>query len=373
MPSRRAAKFGVKPLTKVEKVLNVSICVISGIAAGLAVVELYSQGFPVIGRDVVAALRTGTPFSGIGLTALFLQPLFYQMVDITNWQRIAAFEKDRYPNDAGQGGRAAAFWRFWQLYAAEAPLMWLFLCMFGALAAISTAAPGGAGALANFVGQMAAQDNFVAATALALLVVAVLAMALLTMSSLFSASLAAIRYDLLPAIWPEGAAAAPAMLAAATAAMAPTAATADTATAAEKAPEEAAAQARARLRTIVAGAGLCLLIVAAFHVADDNLRITTGNSFLALLFAFSCIQLAFAPLVLGPLVGRPSGGYGTVSADWALVILGASAAVGVAAIVLYAMTGYEPWLWTAVPACLGTGALLFAAARIWPGKAAQAA
>ena len=296
--------FGAKTLRMLEKILNVTISVFSGLAAGLAILELYTEGFPAIGQNVTAALRTGTSLSGLALTALFLQPLLYPIVDITNWQRIAAYEKDRSSLDVEPGGRAAAFTGFWRLYAAESPLMWLLLCMFGAVAVVSTAVPGGPGALGNFVKELAAQPDLVSASAMSLFLVSVLAMALSTMNSLFSASLAAVRYDVLPAIWPE-----PASIQAQALdiglARAPGAAAQ---------AELTEVEARARWRTVAAGAGLTVAIAAAYYVAGEYLQVTlTSSAFLALLFAFSCIQLAFVPLVLGPLIARPDARSGTVS------------------------------------------------------------
>jgi hypothetical protein len=79
--------------------------------------------------------------------------------------------------------------------------------------------------------------------------------------------------------------------------------------------------------------------------------------------ALGCAQLALAPLVLGPLVGRKRGGAGSVSAGWALAILGLGAASGFAAVAVHLATGAEAWLWAAVPACLASGLALFAVAR----------
>jgi hypothetical protein len=114
----------------------------------------------------------------------------------------------------------------------------------------------------------------------------------------------------------------------------------------------------------MAGGGLYLvMIVAGFLIADAYLQISFASSeFLALLFAFYCAQLSFVPLVLAPVMG------GTVSARWALVILGVSAVMGLFAVTIYVATRNESWLWAAVPACLGSGFLLFVTARRWPGK-----
>src|SRR5262249_39529960 len=173
--------------------------------------------------------------------------------------------------------------------------------------------------------------------AMSLLLVGALAMASSTMSALFSASLCTFRYDILPSLWPEPA----------------------------SGGTQAFAEATATRRTVVAGAGLCLVILLASYLIGEHLGITfTSSKFFGLVFAFSCAQLAFVPLVLGPLTDRTGESRGAVGPEWALGILGCGAAMGVAAVAVYFATGQEPWLWAAVPACLATGAGLFAIARL---------
>src|SRR5262249_60234829 len=94
----------------------------------------------------------------------------------------------------------------------------------------------------------------------------------------------------------------------------------------------------------------------------------TSREFLGLLFALCCAQLSFAPLLLGPLIGRRSARVATVSSGWALVILAGGTAVGLIAVALYASTGREPWLWAAVPACLASGLVLFMLAQLLAGE-----
>jgi hypothetical protein len=76
--------------------------------------------------------------------------------------------------------------------------------------------------------------------------------------------------------------------------------------------------------------------------------------------------------VLGPFIAgrRENSAAGSVPSGWALAILGAGAAAGVGAVFVYAATGSEPWLWAAVPACLVTGVVLFALARLRPARTA---
>src|SRR5215470_9869850 len=331
---------GARLFRRFEKILNACISVCAAWVIVLAAMELYSEGLPAIARESAAALQTGTRLSGMGLAALLLLPLFHPVVDMSNWQRLAAFEKDARDIEPSQ--RPAIFRGILRVYAVETSLMSLFMCMFGVIAAVAMATPGGADAIEAFIRELAAEENAMASAALALLLVSVFAIALSTMSSLFSASLCTVRYDVLPAFWPER--------------------------------TSAAAQAGegATRRLVMAGGGLYLvLIVVGFLIADAYLQISFASSeFLALLFAFYCGQLAFVPLVLGPVMGRTSAGFATVSSRWALVILGVSAVMGLLAVMIYVATRNESWLWAAVPACLGSGFLLFVMARRWPGKAA---
>jgi peptidoglycan/LPS O-acetylase OafA/YrhL len=123
---------------------------------------------------------------------------------------------------------------------------------------------------------------------------------------------------------------------------------------------------------ILIGSGLCLLMLAAFVIFDAQFTIDfSGGGFIALVVAFCCAQLSLAPLVLGPLFGSKAEGVGGVSPGWALAILCISAAAGLAVVAIYFATGNEPWLWAAIPACIGSGWLLFAIARLRPPEAAS--
>jgi hypothetical protein len=115
------------------------------------------------------------------------------------------------------------------------------------------------------------------------------------------------------------------------------------------------------------------VILVAAYLLEEGLGITlTSIGFLALVIAFGSIELAFMPLVLGPFISqsRAGGVAGPIPPEWALAILGASTAAGVGAVLVYFATGRELWLWAAVPACLVTGAVLFAVARLRPATTA---
>jgi hypothetical protein len=222
-------------------------------------------------------------------------------------------------------------------YAAESSLITLCVFLIGAIGAAVIAEPAGEDALAAFIGGLAGQQNAVAAAAVLLLVIAFVFLAFSTTISLFSAGLCTIRYDILPALWPNLAAGA----------------------------RDEGKEAVARKRALVAGGVLCLALITIVLAASAFMPISfASREFLALLFALSCPQLAFAPLVLGPVLGGDRAGVGTVTAGWALAILGVGAAIGLSAVLIYFGTGNASWLWAAAPACLGSGFLLFAIAGV---------
>jgi hypothetical protein len=329
---------GARLFRRFEKILNVCVSVCAAWVIVVAGMELYSEGLAAIARDSLVALQSGTRLPGIAFAALLLLPLFHPVVDMTNWQRVAAFAQAS--PDIAPSQRSAVFRGIVRIYAVEAALISLFMCMLGVIAAVAMATPGGVDAVQVFIRELAAEPNEMAAAALSLLLVSAFAIALSTMSSLFSASLCAIRYDVLPALWPELASA-------------------------QGQPAEDAK----RRAVMMGGGGYLVTIIAAFLLADAYLQISfTSSAFLGLLFALCCTQLSFVPLLLGPLMGRRSATAATVSPGWALVILAVGAAVGLLGVALYALTGREAWLWAAVPACLASGLVLFMLARLWPRK-----
>jgi hypothetical protein len=323
-----------KLLTRFQGILNICISVLAALVIVVAVMEFSSEGVDPIARDSIAALRAGTIVPVTGLLALVLLPLFYQVVDITNWQQLAAFEKDRDPSGGETGPWSSAVRRVSLAYAIESPLAWLLLCMFGTLAFLSTPTPDGSDLMQAFIAQLIMQQNEVATSVLGLLLAAVTAIAISTMISQFSAALSAFRYDLLPALSPGT-------------------------------PPHGSGQGKTKRATIVAALVLGLLIALAFFIFDGVVKVSfTSSRFLALVFAFSCAQLALVPLVLGPLLSGTRGGSGNVGPAWALGILGCSATIGIGCIGMFFALGDDGWSWAAVPACLGSGILLFAAARL---------
>jgi hypothetical protein len=333
---------GARLFRRFEKIFNVCISVFAAWVIVLAGMQLSSDGVLAAAREGWAALGSGTHVSAMGLVALLLLPVFYPIVDMTNWQRLAAYAKDFDELENEQ--RSATFRSILRIYGLETPLMTVFMCTFGTIAVVAMGVAGGMDALQEFVRALDREQNAFAAASLTLLLVSVLAIALSTMSSLFSASLCTVRYDVLPALWPK-----PGLI--------------------------TASGAKATLPRLVGAGALCLItIVGGFLLANAYLHVNyTSSEFLALLFALSCAQLSFVPLILGPIIARTSRGFATVSSGWALLILGVGAAMGVAAVAIYLETGSEPWLWTAVPASLASGLVLFTVARLWTARTKGAA
>ena len=324
---------GARALSRFGKILNICLSLLLVLIIALAVMAANAEGWATIARDSATALQSGTRIPGAGLLALGLLPLFQPLCDVTNWLRLAAARKD---GGGSAAERSAELRGVLRTYAVETSLLWLVICMFGAIAAVAVATQdGGADAVQAFVARLVSGNEAVTAVVLSLLLICVFAFALSTMGALLSASLCTIRYDLFSPLRPL--------------------------TSARPAASEEAA---ARRRTLAAGSGLSLAFVVAFCVAEASLRTSLDSgTLLAVLFALCCAQLSFTPLVLGPMVGRGRSGSGTVSPGWALAILGCGPASGIAAVAMYLTRGVEAWLWSAVPVCLGSGLLLFAIAR----------
>jgi hypothetical protein len=323
LPLRLVSRFG--------KILNVFIVSFVALAIGFSAVELYVAGIPIIAYDTVTLLANAH-VSGMALIVLVLWPLFHPIVDVVNWQRLAAFEKERGWRYFWEDQWTSDFRRFCARYAAEVPLVVFLICLFGTIAGLSLVTSERANIVEDFIVQLVAQDNFVATIVVALFLFSLFAIAVSTMSSLLVANLCTIRYDIVPMFWPK-----PTFM----------------------------QMGGVQKTMIVAGTGVGLVVFAMFCLAHARYRITlSSDSFLALVLGFSCLQISFMPLVLGPLVGRS--GSGTVNPGWAVAVMGAGAVIGSGTVAAYLATGYDPWLWAAVPSCLGSSTLLFITACLWP-------
>jgi hypothetical protein len=323
--TRRSARL----LSRFEKIVNIILSVLLVLIIVVPLIGARVDGLSGIVHDSAATLRAGTRVPVMGLVALCLLPLFYPIVDVANWQRLAATRKDSKPGHAAASQWSAEVRRILRMCAVESALVCLLVSMLGAMAVSASAVPGRGEILQVLIRQTMSEVGVVA---FPLLLVFVLAAAISTTSALFSASLCTIRYDVLDVL------------------------------SAELAPgsQQASSEARAMRRTLAAGGLLGLAFTAGFWAAELSIRIGYANgAFQALVFASCCAQLSLVPLVVGPMIARSRVDDGTVSPGWALAILSLGAASGIAAVVAYVATGSESWLWAAVPASIGAGLLLF--------------
>lgn len=317
----RSSSRTIAHFRRLEKVVNVCITTLAVLVVVVAAMQLSSRDPAEILDDSLTALKLAPRGPALMFAMLVMLPLVYPIVDITNWQRIAALATSA----VAPAERPAALRLLLRRCVIESSLMWLFICMLGALAGIATGTPRDAADIAGtFVGQLDSQPNIVAATALALFLIAVFAMALSAMSTTLSALIGTLHYDLLA---PHSS-------------QPPSAGHATT--------EHAAGR-----RSLTVGSGLWLGLAAAFCLLD-SWGPFTGATFVALLLASVCAQLPLVPAVLAALLGR---GRGPASA-LAPTAMGAIAGIG--SIGIYLATGQEAWLWLAVPACLGVALLISA-------------
>jgi hypothetical protein len=327
--------FCARLFRRFSRVTNEVIGVLAATTLVVALIDLYAQGFPAVITESVAALQAVTRTSISGLMALVLLPIFYPIVDTTNWLRIAALGTDlRMTGRVGAARTPEAFARVLGMYAGASSLLWLLICTFGTIAVLATGTPGGDSVLQSFVMRLASQENDVADAASWMLLASVTAMAVLTMSAMFSATLAAIRYDIVPVVWPN---------------LAPDVAPPADQTLAEK-------------RSVFAGGGLCFAMLVTLIFLIDYPDDFISGRFLSLQFACLCVQLAFSPLVLGPMIG---GSRAAISPAWAIAVLVAGVAAGQGVVIFSLQPHHIGWLWAAVPACLGSGLSVYAIALLW--------
>ena len=328
--------LGARLFRRFSWIVIVLIAVLAATTLVIALIGLYAQGVTTVITENVSALRAETQTSISGLLTLVLLPIFYPIVDTTNWLRITALEIDPHSGRVGAGRNPETLARVLAMYASVSALVWLLICMFGTIAVLATNTPRGADVLRSFMVRLASQQNDPADVASGLLLVSVIAMAVLTSSAMFSAILATIRYDIIPTVWSS------------------------------LAPEQAqpSNQALARRRAVIAGSSVCVFMLITLFVLNDNPSFTNGR-FLNLQLACLCAQLAFGPLVLGPLI---SGNSAAISSAWAIAVISAGFAVGQGVIIVSLQSEHTAWLWSAIPACLGSGLPLYAVARFWTSK-----
>ena len=337
-------------LSRLQKILNSLIAILGMTAIILAIslvgMEFYIDGMSMVVGDSVAEVQGGppvsiSPVSNATLISLVLLALLHPVVDIVNWQRLAAFAKSREGYPLGESQWMAAFKSFCTSYAVEVPLMALLICLAGAVAGLTAAMPAAGHVAEVFIGQLIAQDNFMANGVLLFFLFVVFSLAVSVMGSLFCAGLCAIRYDIVPRLSTE--------------------------------PAGAAGDKRAARWTTFAGLGVALAAFLVFHLASVELQTPFTNAgFLGLVFGLASVQLSFVPLILAPLVAGGTGGTGTLNVGWALAVMIIGSAVGLGLAATGLVTGHESWLPFVVPASLGSAVVLFLIAWLLRPRTASA-
>jgi len=317
-------------LVRFEKIFNVSISILAVFAVVVALMGLSAIGWSNVARDLVAAIGRGADISGLALVAVCLLLLFYPLVDATNWQRIAALEKDVVEIASSAEARSAGLLKLLRRYGVECALVFAFTAALGSLAVATLGPSSPMSGLDDVFRQLAAGQNLVEVIAGAFMLIGLLAIVLSAMSALLSASLCALRYDVVPLL------------------IAGPPSTGSPVT----------AEARLRRRSVMLGGGI-YLIVFLVAVAAEALQLRSTST-AALLFAVAGTQLSYVPLVLGPIIGATGRGFGPVSQGWAMVIICAGFLGTVCAVALSLATADEWWLWAAIPANLGLSVLLYA-------------
>lgn len=326
--------LGGRLLVRFEKILNVIISTLAIWVIVVATMGLSAIGWWNVARDSVNAIRQAEGVPSTVLIAVSVLLLCYPTVDLTNWQRLAAFEKDATQRHLTPTVKTVALRGLFRIYGMESAFVILFVCTIGAISVVATGTSGVANVMKEFVDQLAAPTSAIDGVITSLLLISLFAIVLSTMSSLFSASLCSIRYDILPVLF-KGI-----LL-----------------------NSRAVDETRASRRTVALGFCIYVVIFIVFLVVD---QVTPGlpTGFVALLFTFASTQLSYVPLVLGSIIGKESRGFAPVTPAWALIIICSSFAIGICAVTIYLITKDESWLWTAVPANLVFGLLLFIVAHL---------
>jgi hypothetical protein len=336
--AREREPRSVRLFVRLQKILNslvgilaMTLIVLAAIVTGF---ELVLGGVPAFAREALDALEAGTTVSTMTLISLIILPLLHPMVDVVNWQRIAAFARLRDGGQFKDGEWAAAFKTFGVTYALEVPLMALFIVLFGVIAGLTLAGASAGDATQVFVVSLLGQENSVAAAVLSLLMLAFLALAVATIGSLFSAALDVVGGDIAPAL---------------------------------RSPSTSAtglADGPPARRTLIAGLVIGLLVLATFLLVDARAEHTFGIAgLLGAMLGFGSVQIALAPLVLAPLLAR-SARFATVTPAWAVAVLSVGAAIGMGITIAGLIFGQAALLPWAVPACFGSTTLLFVIAAL---------
>ena len=333
---------GVRLLVRLQKILNTFVGILAMtlmvLATIVAALEIFLGGVPDIAREGLAALAAGTSASAMTLVSLIVLPLLHPLVDIVNWQRLAAFARLRGGSELKNGEWAAAFKTFGVTYAIEVPLMALFIVLFGVIAGLTLTGTSVGDATGVFMTSLLALETSVATIIASLLMLGVLALAAATIGSLFAAGLCVVRSDVVPALRSRSGGSA----------------------------DEGPAR-----TPLIAGLIFGGLVLVTFAVAD---RVGTADSagLLGAMLGFGSAQIALAPLVLVPLLaGRTR--FSAVTAPWALAVLLVGGAIAVSMTIAGLVFGKVAPLSWAVPAVFVSSMLVFAVGAFAGGRQGRTA
>jgi hypothetical protein len=329
---RSREPFGVRLFVRLQKILNtvvgilaMTLMVLSIVVAGL---EFFLGGGGAIVDESLAALRTGTSYSAMTLISLIALPLLHPIVDIVNWQRLAAFARLRGGDALKDDEWNKAFKTYSVTYAIEVPLMALFVVLFGVVAGLTLTGTSIGDAASVFLTSLLGQENSVATIIAALLMLGLLALAAATIGALFAAALSVVSADLVPTSRSE----------------------------ADDSQDRKPAR-TPLLSALVLGALVLATFVAADMIGPHTLD---TNGLLGALLGVASAQIVLVPLILMPLLAG-SGRFATVTPGWALTVLlvGGAIAVGMTiAGLMFAQVAALSW---AVPAVLVATVLMYLA------------
>ena len=332
---------GVRLLVRLQKILNTFVGILAltltVLAMIVAALQIFLGGVPDIASEGVAALKAGTSASAMTLISLIVLPLLHPLVDIVNWQRLAAFARLRGSSELKNGEWAAAFKTLGVTYAIEVPLMALFVVMFGVMAGLTLTGTSVGGATSVFVTSLLALETSVATIIASLLMLGVLALAAATIGALFAAGLSVVQGDIVPALRSRS-------------------------EADSNADEEPARM------PLIAGLIFGGLVLATFLLADrGGAQSVDSTGLLGAMLGFGSAQIALVPLVVVPLLaGRTR--FSTVTAPWALAVLLVGGAIAVGIAIAGLVFGEVAALSCAVPAVFVSSMLVFAIGALAGGQ-----
>jgi hypothetical protein len=329
---------GQRQLSRFAKILNAAIGVqtitLIVLAAVLVFMSFVVEGAPSLERQALEALPIETSLSPMTLISLGLLGLLRPLMDVVNWDRMAAFVVTSRSGHLNEGEWRAAFRKFAIDCASELPLMGSFIFLFGAIAALSIPTSFDPGQLV--ITNLLAPDNSIAILALSLFVFSLLSLAVTIMGSLLSASLEVISYDIWPSMRSR-----------------------------PKSASQDPADAETRHSGLIGAIVIAVSVLAVFFLSESAFNDHFGLwRLLAVIFAVGSLQIVAAPLILPSLLARGSR-LTAISPRAALFVLCFGAAIGMSLSIVGIVIGYAPACSWAMPGALAAATCSFVVAAFW--------